>query len=719
MSNNKSQIDGQIKLTVDEAYKQALDHFNGSRYTEADQLCTAIMQAAPNHIDAINLLGVVAQKVNRHDLAIELFQRAINIDNSRALLYYNFGTSLYTLGRRDEAIRVLEISLEMEPGNSQIIDYLKGIKANVESTSEISTPQNKEQEFWQRGIACHRTGRISEAIHWYRKTLEINPNNTVALTNMGAALQTTGKMEEAVHSYQKAISIKPDLAEVHSNLGNILKEQGKLKEAVHSYQKAINIKPNLAEAHYNLGIALQRQKKLKEAVHSYQKAITIKPDYADAHSNLGNILKEQGKLKEAITSYQKAITIKPDYADAHSNIGIALKEQGKLDEAVASYQKAIIIKPDYADAHSNLGNALEEQDKLKEAATSYQKATSLRLNHDASKAVPVDFPGINSVFIELTNRCNFHCSFCPSDDQTRTIGEMPLSLVKKIFHEISSRKLTHTVNLHHMGEPTLFRHLREVLQLAAQYGLKVDLVTNGSTLKKGKIELLLNELSGILSLSLQTPTMDSFKLRGTKMLWDDYITSIKDLITTYVSRVAKGGSLQCTVSIRLMKTDSKWANVDVLSEKESVVSQINYWSDFIGSIEHQEGVTPYPRKQPNLLLDEWFAKRNSTYILHPGIKLVFWSNFTFANTVINEDAQLKCLDNTKFCFHPFSEISILWDGRCVPCCLDYDGQLDVGNANIDSLESILMGEKASQLRKAFLGDGSLPKYCQKCQSEIV
>jgi predicted Zn-dependent protease len=118
---------GQTQLTVDAAYSQAIEHFNTGRYSEADKLCTAIIQAVPDHIDAINLLGVIAQKLNRHDWAAVQFQRVINIDNSRALLYYNLGISLHQLGQNKEAIQVLKIALEKEPGNSHIADYLNSI----------------------------------------------------------------------------------------------------------------------------------------------------------------------------------------------------------------------------------------------------------------------------------------------------------------------------------------------------------------------------------------------------------------------------------------------------------------------------------------------------------------------------------------------------------------------------------------------------------------
>jgi 2-polyprenyl-3-methyl-5-hydroxy-6-metoxy-1,4-benzoquinol methylase/Tfp pilus assembly protein PilF len=183
MSNPLSNSDNQQQLTVDEAYRQACIHFEAQRYTDADKLCTVILQVVPNHINAINLLGVVAQQIDRNELAVGQFQKAINIDNSIAFLYYNLATSLYPLGQIDDVVKAL------------------------------------------------------------KRAIAIQPNYVEAYSSLGNALTDLGKLEEAVLCLEKAISIKPDYADSHTNLGNALKQQGKPEEAVTSYQKAISIKP--------------------------------------------------------------------------------------------------------------------------------------------------------------------------------------------------------------------------------------------------------------------------------------------------------------------------------------------------------------------------------------------------------------------------------------------------------------------------------------------
>ena len=179
----------------------------------------------------------------------------------------------------------------------------------------------------------------------YKKILQSNPNQPVALHLLGVIAHQTGKYDTAVDLISKALTIKPDYAEAHCSLGLVLKDHGKLDEAVASYHKALTIKPDYAKAHYDLGNALKDLGKLDEGVASYHKALTIKPDYAKAHSNLGNALKDLGKLDEAVASYHKALTIKPDLAMAHCNLGAALQEQGKPVEAFEAHRRAITLNP--------------------------------------------------------------------------------------------------------------------------------------------------------------------------------------------------------------------------------------------------------------------------------------------------------------------------------------------------------------------------------------
>ncbi|MBF0380272.1 MAG: tetratricopeptide repeat protein [Magnetococcales bacterium] len=404
----------QTQLTIDEAYKQAVDHFNAEKYTQSDQLCTAILQAIPNHIDALNLLGVIAQRVNRHDLAVEQFSKAINIDNKRAVIHCNLAVSLNNLGEVARAKQSMQTACELQPDNIEFADYLKKItEKKIATNSDDNTI--KASARLQRGIEYHQKGHLKEAIICYKSCLEYAPDNEIALANLGVALKKEGKLDEAVACYQRSIAVNPNIADIHLNLANVYKAQNRFAAAIECYNRVISINPDYIQVYVyianifaekgdidqgiaslqnglkiqrdnpellcNLATLLARQGRLEQAVENFKKALTIKPDYPEALSNLGLAYMEQGLLDEGIVEFNKAIAINPNYAEAYNNLANCFKKQDKLSQAVEMFQKAITINPQYADAYSNLGSTYKAQGRLKKAIKSQQQAVAIAPNY--------------------------------------------------------------------------------------------------------------------------------------------------------------------------------------------------------------------------------------------------------------------------------------------------------------------------------------------------
>jgi len=161
----------------------------------------------------------------------------------------------------------------------------KKTKASSSNESQKPNPGDAIKAF-QQGVACHQQGRMDEAMVYYKKSIEEQPHNAFAYSNIGMILRSQGKIEKALVSYQKAILINPDYVEAHNNIGNLLKEQNKLKEAIISYQKAISINPNFIEGYHNLGKALVDQGRIEEAVQILQGALEKDPENKEIIGNL-------------------------------------------------------------------------------------------------------------------------------------------------------------------------------------------------------------------------------------------------------------------------------------------------------------------------------------------------------------------------------------------------------------------------------------------------
>ncbi len=231
------------------------------------------------------------------------------------------------------------------------------------------------------GAILLNTGRNYQALFANQKSVEINPYDAEAITNLGVTHQSLGETTQAEACYKQAITFKPEYSLAHKSLGDTLRVLGKLKEAEASYRRAITLKPDFAEAHYNLGNLVKTLGKLKEAEASYRRAITLKPDFAEAHYNLGNLAKTQGKLDVAEVSFRSAIEYKQDFVESYNNLGTTLEALERPKEAEATYMKAITIDPEYFQAYNNLGNVLQEHAKVEEAEKNFKKAIELNPNY--------------------------------------------------------------------------------------------------------------------------------------------------------------------------------------------------------------------------------------------------------------------------------------------------------------------------------------------------
>ena len=247
---------------------------------------------------------------------------------------------------------------------------------------KFTGPTPKQNKMIQGALTLHQSGQLDAAETQYRKLLNLLPNNTTLLTNLGTISLQKGKLEEGVSIISQSLLINPNQPDALYNQANALKDLMQLNEALASYNKVIVIKANYPAAYSNRGLVLQELNRPDEALESYNLAIALKSDYADAYYNRGNVLQELNQPEEAIDSYDRAVFLKPNYAEAYSNQGNALRDLKRLDDALASYDRAVALKPNYADAYYNRGNVLNALKRPDEALASYERAISLNPDID-------------------------------------------------------------------------------------------------------------------------------------------------------------------------------------------------------------------------------------------------------------------------------------------------------------------------------------------------
>ncbi len=230
------------------------------------------------------------------------------------------GKTHHQAGRTQDAERAYRRALELAPEHADTLHLL--------------------------GLLLYRQARYDEAIASITMAIAQAPS-PVYWFNLGVVAQKAGQTDDAVHAYRKAIQLHPRYLEAHINLGNALKEQDALADSIDAYRQALALNPSHADIHNNLGVVLKEQGHIHEAISSYGRAIKLKPIHIEARNNLGLALMESDRLPEAVASFEQALAIQPDYHKALYNLGIAWAWLGEDGKAVDCLQQTAVAKHDH------------------------------------------------------------------------------------------------------------------------------------------------------------------------------------------------------------------------------------------------------------------------------------------------------------------------------------------------------------------------------------
>ena len=323
---------------VNALFKKAYSLGEVKKHDEALKWSNAFLAFRPNDLDALNNKGWNLGKLRRFEDAIKQYDIILAIDPNYFNALFNKALVLDNLGRFREALAFYNRALVVSPNNVNILGNI--------------------------GLNLDNLGKHNEAIEWYNKALAINPNHVNNIALKALSLSKLGK-DDVSNSADLILAINPDDFIALDNIGLALSYLGKYKEAIEWYDKALAIDPNYITSLDNKGSALASFGKYKEAIEWYDKALAIDPNYITSLSNKGVALASFGKYKEAIEWYDRALAVYPKDKVTLTNRGITLGKLGMYKEAIESYDKALAIDPNYFIALKNKKIAKGKIKKLK------------------------------------------------------------------------------------------------------------------------------------------------------------------------------------------------------------------------------------------------------------------------------------------------------------------------------------------------------------------
>lgn len=276
------------------------------------------------------------------------------------------------------------------------------------------------------------------------------------------------------------------------------------------------------------------------------------------------------------------------------------------------------------------------------------------------------------VYIETTNICNLSCNFCPKTSRKLSFMD------EKSFEYIikSVRPYTDHVYFHLMGEPFLNTNLKRFLEISRENELKVNITTNGTLLNNVKDVLLNAPDLRQINISLH-----SFEANNEGVDFNEYI----DTIIHFVKEITEKTNVIC--SLRLWNLDTRYTasnnmNIDILKLLEN---EFNLDCD----------------------LKEKLREKNS-FKLKNNVYISMGEKFKWPSLKVEE------LGERAFCYGLRDQIGILVDGTVVPCCLDSEGSIPLGNVFEEKLEDILDSKRAQDIYDGFSSRNAVEDLCKRC-----
>ena len=157
-----------------------------------------------------------------------------------------------------------------------------------------------------------------------------------------------GQPDEGEQHFKRALEIRPDYSEALTNLGALYLSRGKFKEAIEPLGKAAKDPLYKARvlAQSNLGWAYYKSGAVDRGISEIRGALVVAPKYCVGWRQLGTIYSERGKVEDAALAFGKYADSCPDVPDAHLNLGKVLARQAKAPEARLEFERCAVAKED-------------------------------------------------------------------------------------------------------------------------------------------------------------------------------------------------------------------------------------------------------------------------------------------------------------------------------------------------------------------------------------
>jgi len=262
-------------------YRAATTHHQHGRLGQAEKKYRQIPKRFPRHADALHLLGLVCSQSARHEEAVSLLKRAV----------------------------------ELQPNSAPFI--------------------NNYAEVLRKG------GQLEQAEQQFQKAIALQNSFPVAWYNLGNTLKVQGKYQAAISAYQNCLAQQPDYFQAAYNLGNCYLDINAFVSARDTYLQAMRLKPDDVDLLNNLGSAHHMLDEYDKARECFETVLKFRPDSLDGLKNIAGLAEDLGDYDAGCSYLERVIALSDDPVQERLSLLLKVSRIAESNEQIETYQKKV------------------------------------------------------------------------------------------------------------------------------------------------------------------------------------------------------------------------------------------------------------------------------------------------------------------------------------------------------------------------------------------
>ena len=314
---------------------------------------------------------------------------------------------------------------------------------------------------------------------------------------------------------------------------------------------------------------------------------------------------------------------------------------------------------------------------------------------------------IRRIYLEVTSRCNYRCVYCPHPTMVREKRHLDFELGRLALRQVAEDGIGADIHLNYLGEPLMYPRFFELAEEAARLGLRTHTITNGSLLSAQRIERLAASPLSSIKISHDGSGPEVTRVHGAPAFPPERIA--RNIAATLARLPAAG----MEVTIILMTTlPGYWRavpGVSVIATPEALMAEVRAVYDLVCAAEIAEIVAWQEVCEALVSIDwQWW---NPAIQLAERVFVEIRPNLNWGNAGLQATIE-AATEGT--CDALVDKVAILVNGDVVPCCIDAEGELVLGNIGVQRLAEILAGKRAAAIRRGFAAGNVVEPRCQLC-----